>query len=254
MSDLTTHGTRVAISGSFRKHWNQIEGARKEFTEEGARVLSPVNGPPELEKEGFAFLRADVGSPAELEARHLSAIQRSDLLYVVNPAGYLGSSVALEIGYALAWDVPIWSSEPFTESPHSELVRSGTIGDALRAIGLPPISLPEDEGDSRLESLQAYIKRMAHERGFEGETPEQVLILLMEEVGELAKAMRARMGLAMSVADDSAKSVRLELADCFIYLLHLANQSGVNLLSAFREKERLNATKKWYVPRHDAST
>jgi NTP pyrophosphatase (non-canonical NTP hydrolase) len=234
----------VTVSGSFRKHWNEIDAARNELHALEAAVLSPLNGPPLLEREGFTFLRADAGSPAELELRHLSAIRKSDLLYIVNPGGYLGSSVALEIGYALAWDIPIWSSEPFADSPHHDLVRSGSVHDALDSVR-DQVEIARVDEHSSLDSLQAYMKSMAAVRGFDAETPEQVLILLVEEVGELAKAMRARLGLLMSAGDRSEKSIRLELADCLIYVLHMANQTGVRLISAFKEKERLNSKIKW---------
>jgi NTP pyrophosphatase (non-canonical NTP hydrolase) len=71
---------------------------------------------------------------------------------------------------------------------------------------------------------------------------------LVEEVGELAKALRARVDVSMSDEDTSRKSVRLELSDCFIYLLHMANTTDIDLYSAFREKERLNANKRWSRP------
>jgi NTP pyrophosphatase (non-canonical NTP hydrolase) len=73
-------------------------------------------------------------------------------------------------------------------------------------------------------------------------------VLLVEELGELATALRARMGLLMSEEDEPEKTVRLELADCLIYILHMANQTGINLTSALRKKERINAAKKWYSP------
>ena len=96
-----------------------------------------------------------------------------------------------------------------------------------------------------LRSLQRYYDKEAAMRGFKDETPEDVLMLLVEEVGELAKALRTRLGVPMQETDTSRKSVRLELADCFIYLLHMANQTGIDLYAAFVEKERLNATKRW---------
>lgn len=39
--------------------------------------------------------------------RHLEALKRVDLVYVINPDGYVGESVILEIGEALALDKPI---------------------------------------------------------------------------------------------------------------------------------------------------
>ena len=39
--------------------------------------------------------------------RHLEALKRVDLVYIINPDGYVGESVILEIGEALALDKPI---------------------------------------------------------------------------------------------------------------------------------------------------
>ncbi len=246
-NDGTLHQVRVTVSGSFRKHWTDIDAVRKKLIERGGKVMSPVNGPPVLENDGFVFLRSDVGSPDDLERGHLSAIRKSDLLYIVNPEGYLGNSVALEIGYALAWDVPIWSSETFAESPQRELVRAGSIEEALEVVGRRMDETTLDE-EASLASLQAQVRTVAATRGFDKERPEDVFVLLVEEIGELATALRARMRLLMSEDDEPDKTVRLELADCLIYILHMANQTGINLTSALREKERINSTKKWYAP------
>lgn len=242
--NLDTLSMRVTVSGSFTKHWDDIQAAVRHFTELGAKVLSPINGPPVREEGGFVYLRGDVGPADTVEQRHLCAIQQSDLLYIVNPGGYLGNSVALEIGYALSWHTAIWSSDIFGELPHSLLAKQGTIPQALESLRhqLKDLKIPPE---GKLDDLQAYMRRVAKIRGFSEETPPEILILLMEEIGELAKAMRARLKLAMSDSDRSSKNIPLELADCFIYILHLANQTGVNLFSAFREKERLNAGKKW---------
>ena len=235
---------RVTISGSFTKHWKEIHSVVEQFRELNAEVMSPTNGPPVREEDGFVYLREDVGSPDTLERRHLQAIRKSDLLYIVNPNGYLGSSVALEIGYALAWRTAMWSLEAFKDTPHRLLVEHGAVAQALNSVSgqigaenVPPA------GD--LDELQAYIGEIAKVRGFSDEAPHEILILLMEEVGELARAMRMRLGLTYSQTNRRAKEISLELADCLIYILHLANRSGVRLLAAFREKERINAGKKW---------
>lgn len=43
---------------------------------------------------------------------------------------------------------------------------------------------------SSLEELQEYARKMIIARGFEGETPQDILMLLTEELGELAKEVR----------------------------------------------------------------
>jgi hypothetical protein len=62
-----------------------------------------------------------------LQSDHFAAIDSSDALYVINPDGYIGLSVTLEIGYALGQRVPIY----FMERPNLqelEAVSGGYIG------------------------------------------------------------------------------------------------------------------------------
>jgi NTP pyrophosphatase (non-canonical NTP hydrolase) len=232
------------VSGSFTKHLDEVRAAVAEFDGLGVDVLSPRDGPPIRDESGFVYLRGDTGRSDEIEKRHLEAIERSDLLYIVNPNGYLGASVALEIGFAIAWRTPIWSSHEFAESPHNLLVRVGTPGEATNDARsrLKDLEFPVDDG---LTELQSYVESMVGARGFEGETETDIFVLLVEEIGELAKAMRYRLQLKTAASDESHKNIRLELADCLIYLIHLSNRAGINLFAAMREKEQINASKRW---------
>ncbi len=45
----------------------------------------------------------------------LARIQCSDVIYVFNDSGYVGKSVALDVGYALALKKTIYSLEPLTD-------------------------------------------------------------------------------------------------------------------------------------------
>lgn len=253
MADSTHRPIRVTISGSFNKHWQAVRGVRDAFVAAGCEVLSPQGREPERTEDGFLYLKGENGAPHDIERRHLDAIRRSDGLYVVSSGGYVGVSVALEIGYALAMSVPVWSSEVLLDVAHRNLVHVGAVAaviNELRAV-VSQEKVPSDG----VRDLQKYYENVARARDFSDETPEVVLMLLVEEVGELAKALRARAGVAMHEGDTSRKSVRLELADCLIYLLHMANQTNNDLYAAFVEKERLNAAKRWFRPRAgDAQT
>jgi NTP pyrophosphatase (non-canonical NTP hydrolase) len=95
-----------------------------------------------------------------------------------------------------------------------------------------------------LPALQKYITQVVHARGFQDESVRDVVLLFVEEVGELAKAVRTMSGLKVS-GSQSHKAISDELADCLIYLLDLANLSGVNLETALRDKEEANSKKTW---------
>ena len=233
------------ISGSFRRSLNAIELKLAEFRQNGFTVLSPRNTSPVSEVTGFVLLEGDCGSPKDIQQGHLNAIRQSDCLYVVNPGGYIGPSATLEVGYALSLGIPVFCQSTPSESVIGMFVRVEPDVKHVREL-LTDISSECIPKHADLAALQSYIRRMVHVRGFDKETLRDVVLLLVEEVGELAKAVRRRTGLKTAAADPEAhKSVALELADCLIYLLDIANLAEVDLDSAFREKELINSRKVW---------
>lgn len=241
----------ITVSGSFNRHWDAIKSAANQFRSAGFAVLSPADSDPERSENGFVYLKGERGNARDIEQHHLDAIASSDALYVVSSGGYMGASVALEIGYALALRVPVWTSEQLTEVPHRDLVHVGSVPSVIAELRKGS-QLSTGIPTQRTSDLQAYYRQFAKEHHFHTETPTEALVLLVEEVGELAKAIRPRMGVSMREDDPSKKSVRLELADCFAYVLHMANQTGNDLYEAFLEKQQLNAARTW-LPRERTS-
>ncbi len=95
-----------------------------------------------------------------------------------------------------------------------------------------------------LDKLQAYVKQTGIERGFSDETAQDSFMLLVEELGEVAKAMRPLHGI--KVADDSTLSdISHELADVLLLLMSLSNKLDINLWDAVIAKERKNRTRIW---------
>lgn len=95
-----------------------------------------------------------------------------------------------------------------------------------------------------LNRLQAYVKQTGIERGFSDETAQDSFMLLVEELGEVAKAMRPLYGV--KVADDSTISdLSHELADVLLLLISLSNKLNINLWDAVIAKERKNHTRNW---------
>ena len=100
--------------------------------------------------------------------------------------------------------------------------------------------------DTSLPALQAYVQAVINIRGFGEETPQDVLLMLMEEVGELAKAVRKTSGLPVDTAKTSQyPQVEAEAADVLILLISLCNTLGIDLLQATIDKEKINATRTW---------
>ena len=102
-----------------------------------------------------------------------------------------------------------------------------------------------DENTS-LKQLQDYVEEMVNVRGFADETPQDCLLLLTEELGELAKEVRkSHTHIKNDTAKNSAKDLKGEMGDVLMMLLALRRTLDVDLLQAFREKELINCNRNW---------
>ena len=111
--------------------------------------------------------------------------------------------------------------------------------------------LNEITEESTLTQVQEYVDMMVKIRGFDKESIQETVLLLLEEMGELAKAVR-KSETKMSVDEsrmNSYESVESEVADVFFVLTALCNRLNINLLNAFKEKEMKNCERKWNFER-----
>lgn len=239
----------IVISGSFRKHFAGIQEQIREFEALGIDVLSPKLSNVVNPDEEFAILESDdTSDPQVLEQRHLDAIESADALYLFNPQGYIGASATMELGWALALGKPIYSAEPasdFTLKLFSGVSATSTqVRDRLLEMDRHFVETINDR--SSVKTLQRYIQETVERRGFDKETPVEIMLLLVEEIGELAKALRKFMGLKVNSAKaDKYTQLQDELADVFIYLLDLANVLEISLFKALHDKERENEKRFW---------
>jgi NTP pyrophosphatase (non-canonical NTP hydrolase) len=97
-----------------------------------------------------------------------------------------------------------------------------------------------------LKVLQDYLAAVCQERGWTKDSPSEKFVLFVEEVGELAKAIRKQVGLYSEPAKTHTYALEEEFADVLSYLLDLANCYGVDLEAAFRAKEKINETRVWH--------
>ena len=96
-----------------------------------------------------------------------------------------------------------------------------------------------------LPELQRYMDEICKERGWTKDSYAEKFLLFTEEVGELAKAIRKTQGLYQEKARQKHLELEEEFADVLSYLLDLANCFQVDLETAFREKEQVNAARTW---------
>jgi len=104
---------------------------------------------------------------------------------------------------------------------------------------------------STLQQIQEYVETMVKIRGFDKESTQETVLLLLEEMGELAKAVR-KSETNMSVDENrmyNYESVESEVADVFFVLTALCSRLDICLYSAFKEKEAKNCERKWRFDR-----
>ena len=229
----------LVISGSYRKDFEALKRTYEEFRDLGCDVLSPSSVTSVSEEDGFVYMKGEeTETPTAIEERHLNAIQKANFVWLHAPNGYVGPTSALEIGFAHAAGVPVFA----TEAPSEQVFRSfvqvvpSPIDVLTTHLGKPVAPAPA------LKAFQEYYRRAAIQRGYTKEGPKECLLLMVEEVGELARALRKREKLVRHGAYGGQNESQ-ELADVFLYVVHMANILDIDLANVVRDKEILNAEK-----------
>ena len=244
---MTTNKLSIVISGSFRRHFDGISKAVETFESLGVSVLSPKASKVVNPGEEFAILETDdTSDPKTLEQRHLDAITNADALYLYDPDGYIGDSSKMELGWAIALGKPVFCLKLVDDSTLKLFCGKVATPEQVKVELLNRTPTDTVNERSSVVALQHYIHEMVVRRGFDNETPREALLLMVEEVGELAKAMRKYLGMKTDQdKQDRYGKLEGELADVFIYLLDIANLLNVSLFSALKEKEVENEKRSW---------
>lgn len=109
----------ICLSASLRFE-EEIEKVISQSKDVGIEVLFPnfpvTEGKSELTIERMRELCQD----------HFNAISQAEALYVINPGGYIGTLVKIEIGYALGKDKPVYFSHK-TDSIDLDSLSTGIV-------------------------------------------------------------------------------------------------------------------------------
>lgn len=97
--------------------------------------------------------------------------------------------------------------------------------------------------DLKFRDLQEYVKKANERDGSVARDPIDTILLLVEQLGRLAKAVRKDKGIAMH-AGSEMPAVENELAGLLYYVVSTANYFGLDLEKAFRNRERRFRRKK----------
>ena len=230
----------VVPSGTFRKDPNGLRLVYEHLKELGFNVLSPSNVSIDTEEEGFVYMEGESRySPEDIESRHLDAIQKAAFVWLHAPEGYVGISGSLEVGFARAVGIPVYCQDDIQDPIVRQFVQKlvspdrliDVVGQVLTSPPRPPI-----------RAFQNYYRRAALTRGYSKEDAKDTLVLMLEEMGELARAIRKGTGLARHGSYPDTEE-GLELADVFLYVIHLANVLKVDLGALVQQKEIHNLRK-----------
>ena len=98
-----------------------------------------------------------------------------------------------------------------------------------------------------LNEIQNYIKEVIKIRGFSEQTVQDKMLLLLEETGELAKAIRKTIPEASVDYEriENYTDIEEEVADVFIVLVSICNRLNINLYDAIIKKEEKNIKRQW---------
>lgn len=101
------------VLGGFRFK-DKIDEVIDEFETAGISVLAPNKGKVvKIDPEwNYAILDTDVeDDPLKLVAQFMECLTRADFIYIVNPGGYIGLTVASEMGFAMGRGLPLYTME-----------------------------------------------------------------------------------------------------------------------------------------------
>lgn len=225
----------VVLSGSFRKAPDLLTKDYKALQEANCEILSPSNVEIVDERRGFVFMKGEEHrSPKEIEDQHIRAIQNAAFVWFHAPEGYIGLSGAFEVGFAHANGVPVYSdSSVKDETLHHFITTVNSPREARKDVLENPVQIPP-----ALRSMQEYYKRATMKRGHDEEDVFDCIEFLKEEVQELEEVIPAeRSLLAKSRIKNRAQK---ELADVFLYTIHMANILEIDLSKAVEQKENIN--------------
>lgn len=224
----------VVLSGTYRKDFEGLRRIYEQLRDLGCEVLSPSNVEATREADGFVYMRGEEAqAPVAIETKHLDAIQRSRFVWLHAPDGYVGPTAALEVGFARAIGVPVFAERTVSDAIVQSFVQvAASAEEVVNRAKTDELPVPSPA----IQAFQHYYRRAATQRGYGKESARDCLLLMVEEVGELARAIRARGKLVRHGTPISAGESR-ELADVFLYVIHMANILDLDLAKAIQGKE-----------------
>jgi hypothetical protein len=149
----------------------------------GMSVLSPSGLDVMAELDGLVRHQDEVGIPPEDPAGlRLNCIRDANLVWLHAPDGYVGVSGALEIGFANAAGVSVYAEE----------IPSDTALRSLITIAPLDLAIAQASATRKFDDGAAFPPRqgsssVAREPGNAHKSAQDIMLLITEEIGELAR-------------------------------------------------------------------
>ncbi len=175
---------RAVLCGPYERGIPSLVGAYEKLSSAGMRVLSPSGFDLVAESDGLVTNQHEVGIVPEVTDRlRLNFIRTADLVWLHAPDGFVDLSGAMEIGFANAAGVPVYAEEMPSDIALRSLV---TICPLDQAIAETSTGERDNPGAS-IFPLQDYDSATAHHRVHEHKSPQDIMLLITEEIGELSR-------------------------------------------------------------------
>ncbi len=222
----------VTLIGSFRKERSKLESIFNDLSKH-FELLCPKSIDFIDHTAEFVKAAHEIDDSVNvIEERVLESIRKSDFVWLFSPAGYVGISASFEIGLAYSLGVPVYTDtelqDEMLQTMITEIVKKPL-----------DVQVKVHKPGKGISGLQRYYQRVSSRRGWSNESPKDTMLLLTEELGELARAIRKSEGLKRDAGYDNI-GLQDELADVQLYLVHLANGLGIDLDEAVTQKEHKN--------------
>jgi hypothetical protein len=182
-SEQISPQSSAVILGSYQRGISSLVRAYEKLSAAGMRVLSPSGRDFVAEVDGLVLNQEAGSEPEAVEWLPLNCIRAADLVWLHAPDGYVGLSGALEIGFANAAGVPVYAEEMPSDIALRSLV---TIAPLDQVIAKTSAGEKDNPGASLLP-LQEYYSAVAHGQAREHKSTQDVMLLITEEIGELAR-------------------------------------------------------------------
>lgn len=116
---------KCVLIGNFKQHLPTVTKIAEEFTFHSVEILSPKHGSVINPNDEFIIFDYDPPSFSERDIQQLvlMKMESADFTYLANQDGYIGKSAALEVGYAYARGLKVYTATKIQDI-HSEFVTS----------------------------------------------------------------------------------------------------------------------------------